>query len=515
MQAERAKHDSEASELASASSIDSNTLRLRATSASAFKLYLVLVVPSLGSICTGYDIAVMNYINGMEQYLEYFQLEGQNSGGGVGSTTGLIFAMFTLGTCSMVLFAGPIADIFGRRGALVCGGLLALIGTVIMTFAQNIAYLKSGRFLIGAATALIQVAAPMYVTEISPPQWRGRATGIYAGLWGVRFAFFHSTLLAIALVATIVSGVVTNVTSAWPNSASWRVPLGLQIIPAAGVFLFAFLIPESPRWLVSVGQHERACRILSEYHGNRDVDAPLVVLELRELAQSIKTDATKSAWWDYAALVRTRSDRHRSAVLLLLALTGQWAGVSLSYFLVVLLASDRVSAQSMRILLSLVSGIVAAFGGVVGGLLSDNLGRRRLWFWGTVCCTVSLIISGVCTAVSGKNIAVSNTAITFIFLFTFFYCATYVPLPAAYTSECMPFEKRANGVAMYTFAASLASLISTYATPIALSNIGWRLYLVFIGWDLLACVLIYCFAVETSGKTLEELEAIFDGEGTQ
>ncbi|KAF7288563.1 MFS domain-containing protein [Mycena chlorophos] len=509
MQAERAKHDSEASELASASSTDSNTLRLRATSASAFKLYLVLLVPSLGSICTGYDIAVMNYINGMEQYLEYFQLEGQNTGGGVGSTTGLIFAMVDdaelllvaashvqLGTCSMVLFAGPIADIFGRRGALFSGGLLAVIGTVIMTFAQNIAYLKSGRFLIGAATALIQVAAPMYVTEISPPQWRGRTTGIYA---------------AISLLATIVSGVVTNVTSTWPSSASWRVPLGLQIIPAAGVFLFAFAIPESPRWLVSVGQHERARRILSEYHGNRDVDAPLVVLELHELAQSIKTDATKSAWWDYAALVRTRSDRHRSAVLLLLALTGQWAGVSLSYFLVVLLASDRISAQSMRILLSLVSGIVAAFGGVVGGLLSDNLGRRRLWFWGTVCCTVSLIVSGVCTAVSGRNIAVSNTAITFIFLFTFFYCATYVPLPAAYTSECMPFEKRANGVAMYTFAASLASLISTYATPIALDNIGWRLYFVFIGWDLLACVLIYCFAVETSGKTLEELEDIFEG----
>ncbi|KAJ7069803.1 general substrate transporter [Mycena amicta] len=448
----------------------------------------------MASICTGYDISVMNYINGMEQYLTYFQLEGQGAGGGVGSTTGLIFAMYPLGTCLTVLVAGPVADRFGRRAAMFYGGLLCVVGASVVTVAKNVAYLQAGRFLLGMSTALLQVGGAIYSNEISPPQWRGRLTGIYA---------------AIAIVSTILSGVVTTVTSHWSSSASWRLPLGLQTIPAAGVLLFSLFIPESPRWLMSVGRKDEARKVLFEYHGNGDGNTPLVVLELRELAQSIKTSATQKSWWNYASLFRTRSDWYRSLLVLLLAFSAQWSGIGLSYFLVVLLANDQISTENLRLILSLVNSIVGAAGALFGAMVSDQVGRRNIWLWGTVCCTISIVISGVCTAASDANLAAANTAIAFLFIFNFFYCATYVPLPQAYVSECLTFDKRANGVAMYTLVASLASLVNTYATPIALAKIQWRLYFVFIGWDVLACVLIFLFAVETSGKTLEELEEIF------
>ncbi|KAF7365233.1 MFS domain-containing protein [Mycena venus] len=66
---------------------------LSPTSLAAFKLYLILFVPSMASVVVGYDISVMNYINGMEPYLSYFGLDGQDGGGGVGTTTALIFGM--------------------------------------------------------------------------------------------------------------------------------------------------------------------------------------------------------------------------------------------------------------------------------------------------------------------------------------------------------------------------------------------------------------------------------------
>ncbi|KAJ7044102.1 general substrate transporter [Mycena alexandri] len=423
-------------------------------------------------------------------YLSYFGLEGQGAGGGVGPTTGLIFGMYTLGTCLAVLLAGPISDRFGRRGGMFVGSVFCLAGGITVTVAKDVRYLKGGRFLLGMSAALLEVAGSMYVCEMSPPQWRGPLTGMFG---------------AIAIVATIISGAVTIVTGRMNTSASWRIPFSLQIIPAAGVFFFSYFIPESPRWLMSVGRKEEGRAVLTKYHGNGDDNAPLVALECKEFDESIKLDASKKPWWDYAGLFRTRSDRYRTFLVFLLACCGQWAGSGLSYFLVVLLANDHIDTQNLRLILSLVSGIVAALGALTGALISDKVGRRAIWFWGNVSCTIALIISGACTAkfgAGGYNPAGSNTAIAFLFLFNFFYCATYVPLPPVYTSECMNFENRANGVALYTFLASAASLVNTYATPIALGAIGWRLYFVFIGWDVFACVLIWIFSVETSGRTL-------------
>ncbi|KAF7299032.1 MFS domain-containing protein [Mycena indigotica] len=476
---------------------------LQSTSRSALKLYLV---------------TVMSSVNGMEQYLNYFKLSGKDAGGGVGSITGLIFAMFTLGTCVTALVAGPLADRFGRRGAMLCGGILGVLGSVVVTFAQDVAYLKGGRFFIGMSTALLQVSAPMYVTEISPPQAMARSND-----WCIRWYVTASRHLqsysptAIAIIASIFSGAVTTVSCKWATTLSWRLPLGLQIIPATGVALFSMLIPESPRWLMSVGRTGEAKRVLREYHGNGNDHAQLVISQLDELTQSIKADAVRKSWWDYASLFQTKGDCRRSALILLLAFCSQWAGSGLESFLVVLLAHDHISTQHLRILLSLVNNIIGSGGALLGAFFSDKIGRRHFWFWGTVCCTASILISGACTAVADTNLAAANAAITFlcwavlqrrfyaqshVVIFNFFFCATYVPLPATYVPECLTFEKRANGVAMYTLCASLASLVNTYATPVALANIQWRLYFVFIGWDVFACILIFFFAVETSGKTL-------------
>ncbi|KAJ7459844.1 general substrate transporter [Mycena latifolia] len=472
--------------------------RLNPTSLASFKLYLILLVPSVAGACVGFDIGVMNYINGMESYLRYFGLDGQDSGGGIGTTTALIFGMYTLGTCLAVLFAGPVCDRFGRRGGLLAGGLFCVVGSTVVTVARDVRYLKAGRFILGISTALLETAAPMYVVEMSPPQWRGRLTGSFA---------------AIAIFGSIASGITTVFTGRLNTSASWRAPFAIQIILSTFFIFFSYFIPESPRWLMSVGRKDEAWLILGRYHGNGDVNAPLVVLECKEFEDSIQLDASRKPWWDYTGLFRTRSARYRSFLIVLIACCVQWSGSGLSAFTVVLLANDHVNTQNLRFILSLVSNILGAFGGFCGAVVSDKVGRRTLWFWGNVCCTVALIISGVCTALwgaSGHNPTGSNTAIAFLFLFNFFFCATYLPLPAIYPSECMSFENRANGVAMYTFSASLASLVVTYATPIALEKIQWRLYCVFIAWDAFACVLIWFFAVETAGRTLEELDVIFE-----
>ncbi|KAF8208930.1 general substrate transporter [Mycena galopus ATCC 62051] len=492
---------------------------LSPTSLAAFKLYLFFAIPSMCAMVVGYDVSVMNFVNGMEPYLSYFGLD-QDAGGGVGSTTALIFGMVRTSSwafCLAVLVAGPLCDRLGRRAGMFAGGLFCVAGGVVVTVAKDVTYLKAGRLLLGVSTALLQVAAPLYGCEIAPPQ--------------VRHAFFNGMARligavppsAIAMIASIVSGAVATATGRLQTSASWRIPFSLQIIPGGLVLFFSYFIPESPRWLMSVGRKVEARLFLGRYHGNGDANAPLVILECKELEESIQLDASTKPWkvmecfastwsdatqsfrWDYAGLFKSRSDRYRIFLILFLALCTQWSGSGLSYFLVVLLAHDHISTQNLRLVLSLVNNIVAAVGAFCGALILDKVGRRTVWFWGNVLCTTALVISAACTAKFGadaNNLAGSNTAITFLFLFNFFFCATYIPLPGLYASECMSFENRANGLALYTLVSSLASVVNTYATPIALANIGWKLYCVFIAWDVFACVLIWIFAVETSGRTL-------------
>ncbi|KAJ7250886.1 general substrate transporter [Mycena haematopus] len=422
-------------------------------------------------------------------YLRYFDLDTQDAGGGIGTTTALIFGMVR--TCLAVLVAGPVCDRFGRRGGMFAGSLFCVVGGIVITLARDVQYLKAGRFLLGVSTALFQVASPLYCSEISPPH-----------VCRVSFSGMH--FAAAAMIAAIISGAVATATGRLGTSASWRIPLSLQIIPGVIALVFSYLIPESPRWLMAVGRKDEARLILSRYHGNGDDNAPLVILECKELEQSIQLDAS-SIRWDYVGLFKTSSERYRTFIVLLMALCTQWTGSGLSYFLVLLLAQDHISTQDLRLLLSLINNIVAAVDDLYTHRSLALVRRRTLWFWGNTFCTIALIISGGCTAkfgADGHNLAGSNVAVAFLFLFNFFFCATYVPLPGLYASECMSFENRANGVAFYTLIASTASLVNTYATPIALADIGWKLYCVFIAWDLLACVLIWIFAVETSGRTL-------------
>ncbi|KAJ7095459.1 hypothetical protein C8R43DRAFT_964452 [Mycena crocata] len=274
---------------------------------------------------------------------------------------------------------------------------------------------------------------------------------------------------------------------------------------------------------MSVGRKNEAHLILNNYHGNGNSTAPSVILECREFKEAIKLNALNKPWqgilpfpslmWDYTGLFNTGNARYRTFIVLFMACCAQWSEVAYSST-----ASKRDTdaiTQNLRFILSLVSSILAAIGGLCGAAISDKsqtkalqhntlilvaVGRRTHWFWGNLCCTVCTALYGA----GGNDPAGFNTAIAFLFLFNFLFCATYLPLPAAYPSECMSFENRS------TFVASGASLINTMATPVALPNIQWRLYCVFIAWDLVACVLIWLFVVETFGRTLEERNDIFE-----
>ncbi|KAJ7498590.1 general substrate transporter [Mycena latifolia] len=464
----------------------------------SFQLYLILLVAFMGSLANGFDGSVMSAVNGMHQYLGYFHITGQDAGGGVGSTTAIIFGIYSIGSIVAVPVAGPIADRVGRRGGMFIGGVIIIIGSIAVTTAKDLSALLGGRFVLGLGVGIVQTASPSYVVEMAPPQWRGRLTGLFN-------TFYYA--------GSILCTGITIATGRIESTRSWRAPLAIQIVAAGILAIFAWFLPESPRWLLSVGRKEEALHILAKYHGNDDPNSPLVQLEWREFEESIKLDASDKRWWDYSELVNTRNARYRTFLMILMAFFGQWSGNGLGYFLTILFANAGVNTQNARLTLNFVNTLVSAAGALIGTSLTDKGGRRKMWFWGTLGSAATLTIVTGCTAkwgAAGSNPAGANAAIAFIFLFGFVYSLAYTPLQALYPAEVLDYNTRAKGMAMYALAVACASFVNTYAGPIALQRITWKYYIVYIVWDLFECIVIWFCVVETRGRTLEELDEIFE-----
>ncbi|KAJ7639196.1 major facilitator superfamily domain-containing protein [Roridomyces roridus] len=424
-------------------------------SAAAFKLYLILSVVFMSSLSFGFDTSVVSSVNGIAQYTDYFHIGGGATGGGQGITTAMLYTIFSIGCVVGSFGAAPAADIWGRRVGMISASITILIvRDLSSSFCIDRTYLFFGRFFIGAGSALNAASGPSYVAEITPPKWRGRLGGLYNT--------FNN-------VGGIICAALVIGTGSINSSASWRLPFAIQLIPTIILFVGAFFIPESPRWLMSVGRKEEARAILAKYHGNGDTNAPLVVLEYKELETHIQS-ATKSR----------------------------------CYYLTVALDLTGVKTQNERLIFSFVAITAGGVGALIGAAIVDRVGRRALWFWGTAASSLALALTAAFTATSK-----TGPAVAFLVILSFTMNMTYQTLASIYPSECLSFEIRAKGIAAFACIESLAAIVNNFSGAIAFQKIGWKFFLVFAVWDAFEAMVIWFCAVETKGRTLEELNEIF------
>lgn len=244
-----------------------------------------------------------------------------------GVTIGVVAAMYTVGAMVSTPFAAVLSDRYGRRRAMFTGAWVIILGMVIQATSKTVPQVSSsiplspqfvvGRFVLGFGIQIMTVAAPAYSMEVAPPQWRGRATGLYNCGW------FGGSVPAAA---------VTFGTSFISGKMSWILPIILQAVACTLVIALVFVVPESPRYLIAQGRDDEAHAFLTEYHGNGDPNAPLVLFQLKEMKASIKTDGIDKVWWDYRPLFATRGGRWRMAQVLMISIFGQFSGNGLGYF---------------------------------------------------------------------------------------------------------------------------------------------------------------------------------------
>ena len=459
-------------------------------------LNLLMVVPYLSSTTNGYDGSLLNGLQSMDQWQNFF---GNPTGSRLGSLgNGVIFGQ---------ILAFPIApwvcDHMGRRFPIFIGSLLLVIGSILQCASQNYAMFLVSRMIIGFGGLIAVEASPMIISELAYPTHRPVLVGYYNNLW-----YLGALLAAWVTYGTYFMGQNTS----W----SWRIPSLLQgFFPLLQVF-FIYLLPESPRYLIQKDRHEEARKILVKYHAGGDEDSPLVDFEMKEISLHIET-AKVAAKSGYLEFLNGKGNKHRLFIIIVVPCMMQLSGNGLtSYYLHLILNSIGLTSdpQQLRI-----NGGLMVFNFVVSiamASLIEIAGRRRLFLFSTVGMLISYIIWTILSAINQERnfeqASLGTGVVAMIFLYQFFYNSGLNGPSWVYVTEVLPTHLRAKGTNIMQIAGTCALIFNGYANPVAMEAIAWKYYIVYICVIAVEIVLVYFWFPETKGRSLEEIAFIFDGE---
>lgn len=233
-------------------------------------------------------------------------------------------------------------------------------------------------------------------------------------------------------------------------------------------------------------------------------------------------------------MVSTKGNRYRMFIVVCMGTFSQWSGNGLISYCKLYFAPQSsiqeliLYVQDLARILetigitdsatkSLINGIINVWNfliAVSSALLVERIGRRPLFRISTVGMLVTFTTWTICSAVYAETAAhgAAMAVLVLIFLFQFFYCIAFSPLPVAYSVEILPYSVRAKGMATYVFTTKVAVFVNQYVNPIGLANIQWKYYIVYIVILAIECFIAYGWFVETKGRALEEIAVIFDGE---
>jgi MFS family permease len=202
---------------------------------------------------------------------------------------------------------------FGRRGSILFGSIIMVLGSIIQGLSVNVAMYIVARLILGFGIPACIVAGSSLIGELGYPKERPVLTSLF------NVSYFVGQVIA----AGIVFG-----TNNIKGNMSWRIPSYLQLAPSVLQICFVFFLPESPRWLIDHDRFEEAEAILVKYHAEGNPDSAFVKGEIEQIRATIQLEkeASNRSWMD---LLRTAGMRRRTLITSMLGLFTQWSGNTL------------------------------------------------------------------------------------------------------------------------------------------------------------------------------------------
>ncbi|MEX0274592.1 MAG: sugar porter family MFS transporter [Flavobacteriaceae bacterium] len=398
-----------------------------------------------------------------------------------------IMSMALWGTVVGSLLGGIPCDRYGRKKTLFWIGILYLISALGSALAPDPYIFSFMRFIGGLGVGASSVAVPIYISEVSYAEKRGRLVALYQFniVLGIFIAFISNYLL---------KGV--------GGANDWRYMLGVEAIPALLYSLMVLRIPNSPRWLaIRKGDDANALTVL-----NHIFDVETAKTKLVEIKDSVAGAITEPLF----------QKKYSKALWLafLLAFFNQWSGINfvLYYAPEILERSGLAAKESLFSSISI--GAVNLIFTLIGVRLIDHLGRRQLMLMGSIGYIVSLAMVAWCFH-SGAD---STLLLVFILIFIASHAIGQGAVIWVFISEIFPNKVRAFGQSWGTGTHWVFAAVITLITPLFLDkdkgifgDNPWPIFAFFSFMMVLQLVWVIIKMPETKGISLEKMsESISD-----
>lgn len=438
---------------------------------------IIALVAAISGMLYGYDTGVISWA--LLQLTQDFGITA--------NWKQVIAASILLGAVAGALTCSRLSDRRGRRGTLLMLAVVFAVGALWCAVAPDPVVLSLGRLVLGFAVGGATQTAPMYVAELSPPDYRGRLV-----------LCFQIAIGAGILAATVVGAA---------ESTSWRGPIAIACVPAAIMLWLLLYLPESPRWLVKQGDRNAAHAVLELVRPDGyDVGAELD--EAAELARVERTASTRG-WgglrdgWVRPALVLGCG----------IAVFTQLSGIEMIIYYSPTILTDEGIYTSVALQLSVGLAVAYLVAQLVGLTIIDRVGRRRLTLIMVPGAAMSLFVLGLLFVTHNSGRDVIPYIVICLIVFMLFNAGGLQLMGWLTGSETYPLAVRPAATAVQSATLWGTNLFITLTMLSLVNAIGvgpsmW-LYALF---NVAAWIFVYFRMPDLTGRSLEEIEGkLFEG----
>ena len=449
------------------------------------------VVAAIGGILFGYDTAV---ISGTTEIVKnQFQLTDMMEGWYVGCAL--------IGSIAGVLVAGTLSDYLGRKLTMLISAALFSISAIGCAVCGSFDGLVAYRIIGGVGIGIVSIVSPIYISEVSPAKIRGTLVSLYqlAVTVGFLMAYLMNWIIDANIDTALISGSGDADITLWQkimHTEAWRGMLGSETVPALLFFFIIFFIPESPKWLIVNGKTGKAAAVLGRiYPTEEEVKTEIT------LTQDSLQGENNGSW----------SDLLKPGILLAviagsaIAILGQFMGVNAVLYYGPKIFSEAGFDNPM--FSTVLVGVVNMLTTVLAVFIIDRVGRKQLIYWGVSGMILCLLAIGVYFA-WGTQIGLGNGFMLTFFLSYVFCCAISISaIVFVLLSEMYPNSVRGRAMSIAGFALWIGTYLIGQLTPVLL---GWSqagTFFIFAACCIPYMLIMWKVIPETTGKTLEEIEA--------
>ncbi|KAM6484905.1 general substrate transporter [Trichoderma sp. SZMC 28011] len=468
------------------------------TGAVWFSVLLGLFV-AFGGVLYGYDTGIINGVLAMKYWRENFSTGYKNpNDGGLDITSAqssLIVSILSVGTFFGALSAAPLSDQIGRRLSLCVGNVVFVVGVALQTASTAIPTFTAGRCVAGLGVGIISATIPLYQSETAPKWLRGTIVGTYQ--------------LSIT-IGLLIASIVNNATKNRVDSGSYRIPVAVQFAWAIILFTGALFLPETPRYLVKIGNPEKALASLSRLR-RLAIDHAALKEELLEIQANHEYELRigSARWVD----CYKGGNLKRLATSCVLQALQQLTGVNFIFYYGTTFFQN--SGIENPFIISMITNCINTISTFPGLWAVERFGRRSLLLAGAIgMCVCQFIVAIVGTVDHGAS--AQKALVAFVCIYIFFFASTWGIGAWVVTSELFSLKVRAKCLAQSVATNWLFNWALAYSTPRLVdtgpgnAGLGAKVFFIWGGSCFVCIFFTYFFIFETKGLSLEEVDELFE-----